>query len=775
MRRLPRLLRRAWVLRHDREAMIRGLDKVGIRAIPGVGDYAIRSPRVGRLIHDAWAGHETRSIAELRDLSARSGREAIDATVALAVWDLSHQRLTDAIARLRSRRRLPRDGRRLLHEALRSDLESWLDELNRRLDRAGFSTVSSDSIIRGGRLAPVTSVQDGPTVSVVVPARGTAQAIAYTVDSLLAQTWRNIQILVVGDEGVDDHGVDGVFDDPRVLFVSCEDAEGGMACNRGLRDAEGDFTTVVEVGSWVHPQRIETQVRNLQSHASVIANSTSCLRITKDFVVAHLGNRKREFAHPHPATLMLKTSLLREIGGWDEVRFGADEELEARLASVFGPLAVTRLHGSIPLTLVNVVADDPDDSSRIELASANASSGARNIYSQAFANWHRTLTSTDLRIRRNDDFSPFPCPSLIRRTPSDNEHLDVVILSDLGLPGGTTSSNLAEIAASTRTGWQTGLVHNRNPRLRDSGINPKYFDASSNGLRFLCAGERISCDVLVIKYPPSALQIPDVFPRIEVRHEVVVAANQTPFTGYTGDRLEVYSVDAVNEEVESNFGRVPLWSPIGPSVRRVFDRYHAEELAGIRWSDHDWFEVIDAEIWRRRSRPDHREVFRIGRHGRDSRWKWPSDPLVFDAVYPREKPYVIDILGGAEDAARILGRLPANWHVRPFDSIPPADFLAQLDVFVHFAHPDMEEGFGRTILEALATGVPVITEPRFASPFGDAVIASHPSDVRSHLERLRSDQNFYDDMVQRGFALVASRFDFTSHVRRIEALRSRSR
>jgi glycosyltransferase involved in cell wall biosynthesis len=109
--------------------------------------------------------------------------------------------------------------------------------------------------------------------------------------------------------------------------------------------------------------------------------------------------------------------------------------------------------------------------------------------------------------------------------------------------------------------------------------------------------------------------------------------------------------------------------------------------------------------------------------------------------------------------------------VRPFDSVSPVDFLANLDVFVHVAHPDMEEAFGRTILEALAVGVPVITEPRFALPFGDAVIACDPREVRTHLERLRTDPDFYDAQVQRGQDLVDGQFGFSAHHRRVDARR----
>ena len=157
MPRLPRLARRAWHLRHDREALLRGLDRAGIRVVPGAGRYETRSPRVGRLVDDAWAGHVTRSLAELERLATGRGREATDATLALADWDITHQNPARAVERLTTTGRLPRDGRALLAEALvltGSAPTDPLADVNRRLARTKFAMVSSSTgTMRGLDLA----------------------------------------------------------------------------------------------------------------------------------------------------------------------------------------------------------------------------------------------------------------------------------------------------------------------------------------------------------------------------------------------------------------------------------------------------------------------------------------------------------------------------------------------------------------------------------------------------------------------------------------------
>jgi glycosyltransferase involved in cell wall biosynthesis len=82
----------------------------------------------------------------------------------------------------------------------------------------------------------------------------------------------------------------------------------------------------------------------------------------------------------------------------------------------------------------------------------------------------------------------------------------------------------------------------------------------------------------------------------------------------------------------------------------------------------------------------------------------------------------------------------------------------------------MVEAFGRTLLEALAVGVPVVTDTRFAELFGDAVIACAPDQALSEVQALMNDPVLYEEMVQRGARLVAERFGFDAHLQRLRSL-----
>jgi glycosyltransferase involved in cell wall biosynthesis len=772
--RVTRLARRAWQMRDDPEAIVAGLNRLGVR-IPGSGSYHHRSPEVGALVDRAWAGHVIRSLAELERLASLPGRKGRDAVLALSDWDITHGNPQAAIDRLEAVARLPRDGRTLAAEArqlTRAAEPNALDLVNSRLRRAGFASVTSPDGSLFNLSAPMPSPIDGPLVSVIVPAFNAEKTITSTITSLIEQSWRNLEIIVVDDASTDDTGqAVASFDDPRVILMQHDTNQGAYAArNQGLQAASGDFVTVNDADDWAHPSKIAVQVQHLINNPDFTANTTDLARVSDDLRAVRRGIPNGKFTGYNHSSLMLRTSLLRSLGGWDDVRVGADSELEARLIHLHGNEAIRRLQPGVPLTFARSDASSLTGDPLTGLASTRASTGARRLYAQAYTNWHQSLPTDSTRLERTSDNHPFPAPTLIRRRSVPTKHSDVVILSDLALPGGTTASNLAEVAANERAGWKTGLLHNRNPKYRDTGVNPKFFHACSDYTRLLSAGERVSCDVLVIKYPPSADQIPDVFPDIDVRREVVMIANQTPRTGYTGESELVYEIPDVDTEVLTRFGRSPLWFPISPAIRQVFETHHRSDVDNIRWAKDDWIEIIDVDAWKRTSRPHHKDEFRVGRHGRDSVWKWPTDAGKIRAAYPHDPPYMIDILGGADEARKVLGKLPANWRVRTFDSIAPSNFLAGLDAFVHVAHPDMEEAFGRTILEALAVGVPVITEPRFALPFDDAVIVSDAEAIRTHLDQLRTNSGFYDLMVQRGHEFVEMNFSYSTHQKRIEKL-----
>lgn len=91
------------------------------------------------------------------------------------------------------------------------------------------------------------------------------------VRSVLSQTYRDLELLVVDDRGTDD-GVERVrsFSDPRVRLISNERNLGRAgAANRGFDEARGEFVAILDADDIMAPERIERQVAFLEGHPEV--------------------------------------------------------------------------------------------------------------------------------------------------------------------------------------------------------------------------------------------------------------------------------------------------------------------------------------------------------------------------------------------------------------------------------------------------------------------------------------------------------------------------
>jgi len=119
-----------------------------------------------------------------------------------------------------------------------------------------------------------TDVSDLPLVSVVIPAYNAAATLPDTLDSVLAQTYPHIEIVVV-----DDGSRDGTSDvlaryAPRVRGIV--QANGGLAAarNAGLAQAQGRFIALLDADDLCEPERIGAQVAFMMERPDVVLTGT---------------------------------------------------------------------------------------------------------------------------------------------------------------------------------------------------------------------------------------------------------------------------------------------------------------------------------------------------------------------------------------------------------------------------------------------------------------------------------------------------------------------
>jgi glycosyltransferase involved in cell wall biosynthesis len=107
-----------------------------------------------------------------------------------------------------------------------------------------------------------------PAVSVVVPAFNAGAYITETLQSLVAQTYRPVEIIVVDDGSTDDTCQRVASFGSRVKYVRQAPSGGPSAPrNAGIALASGDFVTVFDADDVMLPDKIRRQVAFLDAHA----------------------------------------------------------------------------------------------------------------------------------------------------------------------------------------------------------------------------------------------------------------------------------------------------------------------------------------------------------------------------------------------------------------------------------------------------------------------------------------------------------------------------
>lgn len=111
-------------------------------------------------------------------------------------------------------------------------------------------------------------------VSVIVPVYNTEKYVREALNSVIAQTYSNLEILVIDDGSTDGSGA--ICDefqrrDPRVRVVHQENRGLSGARNTGLRLMRGEFVAFLDSDDRYYSKMIETMIRSMEKSGSEIS------------------------------------------------------------------------------------------------------------------------------------------------------------------------------------------------------------------------------------------------------------------------------------------------------------------------------------------------------------------------------------------------------------------------------------------------------------------------------------------------------------------------
>ena len=112
-----------------------------------------------------------------------------------------------------------------------------------------------------------------PTVSVVIPVYNAEKYISDTLKSVLNQSYKEIEIIVVNDGSTDqtESIVKQNFNDPRIKLINQSNAGCSAAKNTGLKHATGEWIQYLDADDLLSPDKLEAQIRVLEGNPWHIA------------------------------------------------------------------------------------------------------------------------------------------------------------------------------------------------------------------------------------------------------------------------------------------------------------------------------------------------------------------------------------------------------------------------------------------------------------------------------------------------------------------------
>lgn len=181
-------------------------------------------------------------------------------------------------------------------------------------------------------------------ISVVIPVYNRARFIGAAIDSILAQTVHDLELILVDDGSTDgSQQIIQAYTDPRLRLIQNPYNQGIAASrNRGIEAAEGRYLAFLDSDDRALATRLEKQIAFLEAHPDHAAVGSWIRWIDADG--RSRGKTKRKAANPDQiaaerlfrssienSTATARTEILRAYPHREDFRLGSDYELWARI------------------------------------------------------------------------------------------------------------------------------------------------------------------------------------------------------------------------------------------------------------------------------------------------------------------------------------------------------------------------------------------------------------------------------------------------------------
>ena len=211
--------------------------------------------------------------------------------------------------------------------------------------------VKNNKITIGNNRKKVKKIHNAQKVSIIVTTYNSAAFIENCIDSLLNQSIKNIEIIVV-DDASNDNTVDILKKYLTIRVIKLSENNGTYhARNIGIEQSTGYFVTFQDSDDWSHPERLELQLKELLNTSTAIASFSHFFRVDQS---SGLPTCRQNYPllRLNLSSMMISRSILNKLGKFDSSkRIESDKKLFELIKSSYNDGSIVYIRKPLAIGL----------------------------------------------------------------------------------------------------------------------------------------------------------------------------------------------------------------------------------------------------------------------------------------------------------------------------------------------------------------------------------------------------------------------------------------
>lgn len=649
-------------------------------------------------------------------------------------------------------------------------VQHWVQELNAlysALDMSKVRLLEDQTLPLLDRLtADGGDPVGGPKVSVIMPTFCPGQGIRTAVRGLLDQTWKNIEIIIVDDASPAEY--QRVFTelaqlDSRIRVIHHEQNSGAyVARNTGLEKARGEFITTADDDDWSHPDKVVMQVSSLIEDDHSVACMSEHIRATEQLEFQRVNSAAR-FLQLNYSSLMLRKSVVDDIGGWDTVNRGADSEFLMRIRKYYGSERVAQIRAR-PLAFSRVWKGSLTSGEMYRGFTATP----RLLHVWAIRQWHLELDEVGQKpVRPANSERPYSVPSTFEpgKRGKDLGLFDVIYVTDFYRQAKYVDFALKEMTTLVNKGLRVGYIHLDSPRTTKITGLPRHllqlqFDGDITQVSLEDAAETR----LLIVYDPAVGMFADQRKsRIRTWRSILVEKSLPTLSG-APERTPINYVKVLSHLDRTFDARFEVVGASEQDQNLVATHVPPQRLLENSMIWRTYVDENPSDIQPPSGKPI------IGFHSYGNKYRWPRNKEVFCKVYLSDL-FDTNLSGQLRPATKKFGpELLEAARLVDCRETPTEEFLRGIDFWVYYPEPRLQDQAWEPVLSAMKAGKVVILPPSLETVYQHGAVYGHPEDVEGLVRQLSSSRQDFEAQARLGQSFVNTLFSAERFYERISRI-----